>query len=206
MDFQRDTHDQLREDGPSSPGRVDDFRTRVYALFNGSSEIQGHRQHGADGAQRSKPYTPRLGLRIFSSTPTRTTQSRPEMSLVRRAPSSTYSMIDSATASAATVRPLEPASLRVPDDRSYRRNRTHQNHQNPYPPSRGSDTGPAPVRVWVRDPRWKRETSNGRRGCSGTVLKNKSVRRKLTSCLVTGLFLAIVLAICMVSLKLRFLL
>lgn len=197
MDLPRDTHDQQRENGSSSRERVGDFRTRVHALFNGSSEIQGHRQHGVDGAQRSKPYTPRLGLRIFSSTPTETAQNRPEMSPVRRAPSSTYSMIDSAAASAATVRPLEPATMRVPDDRSSRTNRTHQNHQNPYPPSRGSDSGPAPVRVWVREPRWKRETSNGRRSCSGPVLKSKPVRRKLVTCLVTGLFLAIVLAICM---------
>lgn len=205
MDLPHDTHDQQREDAPSSPERPSGFRTRIYGLFNGSSEIQTNRQHGVDDAQSPKPYTPRFGLRIFSSSPaetaTETAQNRPEMSPVRRAPSSTYSMIDSAAASAATVRPLEPASLRIPDDRSGQRTRLQRAQQNPYPPSRGSDTGPAPVRVWVREPRWKREGSNRGRSCSGPVMKSKEVRRKLVSCLVTGFFLAIVLAICMNSPK-----
>lgn len=193
MDLPRDAHRQREEDEPSNNG----LRSRVYALFSGSSDIQAHQQQTTDGDRPSKPYTPRLGLRIFSSTPAETTHNRPEISPTR-SPSSTYSMIDSAAASAATVRPLEPASLRVPDDRSTRRNRTHRHHQNPYPPSRGSDSGPAPVRVWIRDPRWKREASGRRRGCSGPVLRSRIVRRKLVTCLVTGSFLAIVLAICMI--------
>ncbi|KAK2754720.1 hypothetical protein FQN54_006853 [Arachnomyces sp. PD_36] len=195
MDLPRDNHHQQPENAPSNREKLNGLRTRVYSLFTGSSDVQPHSQRTGVNGQPSKPYTPRLGLRIFSSPPPDTTQNRPEMSPVRRAPSSTYSMIDAAAASAATVRPLEPASLRVPDDRPPRSHRRYRDRRNPYPPSRGSDVGPAPVRVWVRDPRWKRDTSNRRRGCTGPVLKSKVVRKKLVTCLITGFFLAVVLSI-----------
>src|SRR6266511_2282451 len=92
----------------SSRGRLTNIREQVSSLFNGQSVIQSRSSH--NGSTPKSP-APRLGVQVLSPVHENTPVLNHSTHPMRRAPSSTHSMIDSASSPVNTIRPLTPTTF-----------------------------------------------------------------------------------------------
>ena len=193
-----------RHPEPSSPThptqlRFNTLRDRAQSFFHGTSELERVPTSSSNASRKS--LAPRLGLQVFSSTQLDIPALNTDVPAASRSPTSTRSLIDPASSPVGPARPITPQTFE----------RLQTTPASPAPayrcsPERGATAEEDDlVRLMTverhsRRRRHHRRTSRRgeatRRNRCFPAVKDRAVRKKIISCLISGFLLAVILTLC----------